>query len=266
MVGREMQHQRRRAAFATRRQPAGRARSAGQATIQALRAFARGMDISIQRSRARPSPWQGSEGGNRTCTCTLVALGPESLATCSTRRTCRPRIPADAIAAGIGYLPEDRKEAGVFAEMSVADNMAAAAGDRFGRWRYRAAQRDAVAQELCRSLRIVCRGLDEPVRNLSGGNQQKVILARWLIAEPKVLIVDEPTRGVDVGGKAESHAFIDELESSGSAVILIASERPEVLSLSTRIMVLREGRVAGELPRAQASQSALMRLMAGAAA
>jgi ABC-type sugar transport system, ATPase component len=124
----------------------------------------------------------------------------------------------------------------------------------------------ALAASYFERLRVRTPGLDAIVAGLSGGNQQKIVLAKWLAARCGILILDEPTRGVDVGAKAEIHAFIDELASSGSAVILISSELPEILNLSTRIMVLRDGRVAGELPRAQATQNALMRLMAGTAA
>ena len=98
---------------------------------------------------------------------------------------------------------------------------------------------------------------------LSGGNQQKVVLTRWLAARCDVLLLDEPTRGVDVGAKAEIHALIDELATRGAAILLISSELPELLSLSTRILVLRDGRVAGALSREEATQDAVMRLMAG---
>jgi ABC-type sugar transport system ATPase subunit len=109
-------------------------------------------------------------------------------------------------------------------------------------------------------------GVDAIIAGLSGGNQQKIVLAKWLAAHSRILILDEPTRGVDVGAKAEIHALIDELAASGNAVILISSELPEVLNLSTRILVLREGRIAGELTREKATQYAVMRLMAGIAA
>jgi ABC-type sugar transport system ATPase subunit len=108
--------------------------------------------------------------------------------------------------------------------------------------------------------------VDVVTAGLSGGNQQKLVLAKWLAARCRVLMLDEPTRGVDVGAKAEIHALIDELASSGAGVMLISSELPEVLNLCTRIIVLREGRIAGELLRASATQDALMRLMAGVAA
>ena len=104
-----------------------------------------------------------------------------------------------------------------------------------------------------------------PVAALSGGNQQKIVLTKWLAAECPLLIFDEPTRGVDVGAKAEIHAQIDELASAGAAILLISSELPEVLNLSTRILVFREGRIVGELARAAATQDAVMRMMAGVA-
>ena len=108
-------------------------------------------------------------------------------------------------------------------------------------------------------------GVDVITAGLSGGNQQKLVLAKWLAAQCQILILDEPTRGVDVGAKAEIHALIDELASRGAGVLLISSELPEVLNLCTRIIVLRQGRIAGELPRAAATQDGLMRLMAGVA-
>jgi ABC-type sugar transport system ATPase subunit len=107
-------------------------------------------------------------------------------------------------------------------------------------------------------------GDDQPVAGLSGGNQQKIVLAKWLAARCSILILDEPTRGVDVGAKAEIHALIDELAAAGNAVLLISSELPEVLNLSTRILVLRAGRIAGEISRADASEHAVMGLMVGA--
>jgi ABC-type sugar transport system ATPase subunit len=112
-------------------------------------------------------------------------------------------------------------------------------------------------------LRVRTTGLNAVVAGLSGGNQQKVVLAKWLAARPSILILDEPTRGVDVGAKAEIHALIGELAAAGTAILVISSELPEVLTLSDRILVLREGKLAGELSRAEASQESLLRMMAG---
>jgi ABC-type sugar transport system ATPase subunit len=122
------------------------------------------------------------------------------------------------------------------------------------------------AQPYFSRLRVKTPRLDTPVAALSGGNQQKIVLTKWMAARCPVLILDEPTRGVDVGAKAEIHGLIDELAAAGNGIILISSEMPEVLNLSTRILVFRAGRIVGELTRAEATQEALMRLMAGVAA
>jgi ABC-type sugar transport system ATPase subunit len=175
-------------------------------------------------------------------------------------RPARLRSPIEAIKAGIGYLPEDRKDDGLFAEMSIADNIAAVAARRFGTWRHRASAARSVALQLCDSLRVACRGPHEPVNILSGGNQQKVVLARWLLAGPRVLIVDEPTRGVDVGAKVEIHNLLFQLAFRGTAVIVISSDLPEVLAVADRVLVMREGRLAGELPRGQATEAAVLEL------
>lgn len=168
-----------------------------------------------------------------------------------------PRV---AIAAGIGYLPEDRKEAGLFLEMSIAENIAAARLEHFGVWWLNRGQSEIVAAGFVSKLRIAASTIQQPAITLSGGNQQKVLLARWLLVNPKVLIVDEPTRGVDVGAKAEVHTLLRELAEQGTAIIVISSDLPEVLALADRIVVMREGRVSGELARAEASEEAIIRL------
>jgi ABC-type sugar transport system ATPase subunit len=173
------------------------------------------------------------------------------------------RSPQDAIAAGIGYVPEDRKDAGLFLDMGVSANVAAATlrgvvlND---------AAHEQTAAGYREKLRIASRGGDEPVRALSGGNQQKVLLARWLEVNPAVLIVDEPTRGVDVGAKREVHAVLFELARKGTAVVVISSDLPELLALTDRVVVLRAGRVAGELDRDEMSEEAVIRLSSGVAA
>jgi ABC-type sugar transport system ATPase subunit len=177
-----------------------------------------------------------------------------------------PRTPADAMLAGIGLVPEDRKRQGLVLGMTALGNTTLPTLRALSRLTFiRHGAERALAGSYFERLRVRTPGLDSLVAGLSGGNQQKIVLAKWLAARCRILILDEPTRGVDVGAKAEIHAFIDELAASGSAVILISSELPEILNLSTRIIVLREGRTAGELPRAEASQYVLMRLMAGAA-
>ena len=120
-----------------------------------------------------------------------------------------------------------------------------------------------VSVEIWRQLRVQARNTETPAAALSGGNQQKIVLAKWLALRCPLLILDEPTRGVDVGAKAEIHALIDRLATEGHAIILISSELPEILNLSTRIIVLRGGRIVGELQRHQADQPSILRLMAG---
>ncbi len=127
------------------------------------------------------------------------------------------------------------------------------------------AKEKKIAAQYFNQLRVKAASLEAPVNSLSGGNQQKIVLAKWLARGGKLLIVDGPTRGVDIGAKAAIHALIDELAGQGLAVMLISSELPEVINLSTRILVMREGEIVGKLTREQASQDAVLRLMAGMA-
>jgi ABC-type sugar transport system ATPase subunit len=179
-------------------------------------------------------------------------------------REVRVLSPGDAIRLGIGLVPEDRKRQGLVPSESALHNITLAILDRLSRltWLRRAAER-ALGGEFFDRLRVRASSSDAVVAGLSGGNQQKVVLARWLAARSRVLLLDEPTRGVDVGAKAEIHALIGELAEQGRAVLLISSELPELLSLSDRILVLRQGRLVGELGRAEATQDRLLRLMAG---
>ena len=171
--------------------------------------------------------------------------------------------PADAIAAGIGLVPEDRKQQGLFLTLAIRNNVAVAAMGRLktplgyisDSWER------GLVERFRKALGIRLASPDQAVANLSGGNQQKVVLARWLAVKPKILIVDEPTRGIDVAAKAEVHQLLARLAEDGIAVIVISSELPEVMALSDRIVTLCEGRLTGELPRAQASEEDLMRLM-----
>ena len=173
------------------------------------------------------------------------------------------RSPRDAIALGIGMVPEDRKHQGIVGSMSVLHNAGLAILRRVSAlgWINRRKESDRVTTVLNRLG--VKSDPHVPVATLSGGNQQKVVVARWLATEASILILDEPTRGVDVGAKAEIHALIGELAARGAAVLLISSELPEILGLADRIIVLREGRVAGEVARGRANQETLLRLMAG---
>jgi ABC-type sugar transport system ATPase subunit len=173
------------------------------------------------------------------------------------------RSARDAMAHRIGFVPEDRKKQGLVLSMRTRENATLPTLDRLARLGFvdGPAERATVGTYFDR-LRV--RATQESVTAaLSGGNQQKIVMAKWLAAQCDVLILDEPTRGVDVGAKAEIHAWVDTLASEGVAVLLISSELPELLNLSSRVLVLRSGRVVGELERAAASQDALLRLMAG---
>ena len=176
--------------------------------------------------------------------------------------------PRNPMRAGIGLVPEDRKRQGLVLAMTALSNITLPIlGAMLSKWNFirRRSERALVGTYFTR-LSVRAPSVDAVAAGLSGGNQQKLVLAKWLAARCRVLMLDEPTRGVDVGAKAEIHALVDELASRGSAILLISSELPEVLNLSTRIIVLRGGRIAGELPRAAATQESLMRLMAGVAA
>ena len=159
------------------------------------------------------------------------------------------RQPSDAIAEGIGFAPEDRKREGLVLIRSVLENTTLAIIRRLTRFRIvqRRRERQLGAEYVAR-LNVRTPSLDQAVGKLSGGNQQKVVLARWLAAKPKVLILDEPTRGIDVGAKAEIYRLIDALANEGLAIMLISSELPEVLGMSDRIYVMQGGRITGELP------------------
>jgi rhamnose transport system ATP-binding protein len=152
------------------------------------------------------------------------------------------RSPREAVEAGIGYLPEDRRRHGVILEMTVAANITLGILSRLfpASWLRFGAERQ-LAEGLCRDLAVKTPSVESPVSSLSGGNQQKVALARWLATTPKLLILDEPTQGVDVGAKAEIHRIIRRLAASGLAVLMISSDLPEILGMSDRIAVMRGG-------------------------
>jgi ribose transport system ATP-binding protein len=167
--------------------------------------------------------------------------------------------PEDAVAHGIGYLSEDRKRFGLAVNLSVKDNLAMATYDRFQAGLFIAAKRVRhVTEEFVQRLNIKTPSLEQLLRNLSGGNQQKVVIAKWLIRNCDILIFDEPTRGIDVGAKSEIYTLMNELIREGKSIIMISSELPEILRMSDRILVMCEGRMTGELAIEKASQEAIM--------
>ncbi|HIC88564.1 MAG TPA: sugar ABC transporter ATP-binding protein, partial [Anaerolineae bacterium] len=167
--------------------------------------------------------------------------------------------PQDALALGIAYVPEDRQQQGLVPPMSVTHNITLPILSEFTRlnWIDSDAEQQR-AQEFVERLEIRAAGLWQKVRELSGGNQQKVVLAKWLAARPRILILDEPTRGIDVGTKAAVHQLMSTLASQGLAILMISSELPEILGMSDRILVMHEGRIAGRFTRAEATQEKIL--------
>jgi ABC-type sugar transport system ATPase subunit len=194
-------------------------------------------------------------------------FGAEPATTGSVRiegKQVRLRSPRDAVNAGISLVTEDRKRDGLVMSQTVRDNVSLAALPRMSRGGFldRAAQRRLV-QEKVEALAVRPPVIGKPVRTLSGGNQQKVVLAKWLLSRPKVLLLDEPTRGVDIGAKVEIYHLINNLADEGVGVLFISSEMPEVLGMSDRILVMREGKLVANLMRAEASEEALLQRAAG---
>jgi ribose transport system ATP-binding protein len=173
------------------------------------------------------------------------------------------RYPGDAVEAGIAYVPEDRKDSGLMLDMDVTSNTTMVSLERYTMLLTRRGAEDRAAQNYVRSMRIKIGSLRQPVRALSGGNQQKVALAKWLEIHPKLLIVDEPTRGVDVGAKEEIYRLIRSLTAQGMACMLISSELNEVLGLSDRIAVMQNGRIVATLEGARATEEIVMQHAAG---
>ncbi len=167
--------------------------------------------------------------------------------------------PEKAMGLGIGYVPEDRKEHGLVLAMSIANNITLPVISKFSNFSWLNKKREAkAAKESSRQLEVKMSGVEQKAGQLSGGNQQKVVLAKWLGTKPQVLILDEPTRGIDVGTKAAVHQLMSDLAAEGLAILMISSELPEVLGMSDRILVMRSGHLTGEFSRAEATPEKLM--------
>ncbi|WP_410660092.1 sugar ABC transporter ATP-binding protein [Amycolatopsis sp. lyj-112] len=180
-------------------------------------------------------------------------------------RKLRPFSVRSAMGAGMALVPEDRRQQGLVMDLSVERNVTlprSGALARFGLLSGRGERREAL--DWTKRLRTKFGGLGDAVGTLSGGNQQKVVLAKWLATTPKVLIVDEPTRGIDVGTKAEVHRLMSELAADGVAVVMVSSDLPEVLGMADRVLVMREGRIVAEIPRAEATEDSVMFAAMGA--
>lgn len=225
-------------------------------------------DVSFQVRCGEIVGFAGLVGSGRTeLARTLFGLTPVSADVVVLGKAVSIQSPAEAIAAGIAYLPEDRRQHGVILEMPIAQNISMADLSLISRNGLIQSDAEASLSEHYReSLRVKAPSVHVPAGSLSGGNQQKVALARWLSTKPKIMILDEPTQGVDVGSKSEIHEQIMQLVEQGIAVILISSELPEVMGMSDRIAVFHQGTIAGIVERKDFTQERLMALAFGHAA
>jgi rhamnose transport system ATP-binding protein len=238
-------------------------------TLEGVTSRAAGVhDVSFTIRRGEIVGLAGLVGAGRT-ELARVLFGIEQLDAGTIRlngRAIQPRSPEEAIAHGIAYLPEDRRRHGVILDLGVDANLTLATLKAISNHGFLDHEAEAsIANGLVQTLGIKTAALTTPVRNLSGGNQQKVALGRWLVRPPTVLILDEPTQGVDVGAKSEIHRLIGELAAKGMAVLMISSELVEVLGMSDRIVVMRNGGVAAEVPRADATAESVMAAAFGTA-
>ncbi len=258
MVGRELsaEHDARRSSTSTHGEPVLSVR--GLSTKRLLR------DISFDVHRGEILGLAGLMGAGRTETArAVIGADPRTAGTITVHgRQVKITGPDVAVKSGIGYLPEDRKRHGLMLDQDVAFNLTMSSLSRYRGvlGTLRAGEGVKVTQEYIRSLRIKTPSTRAKVKNLSGGNQQKIVIAKWLARDCEVLIFDEPTRGVDVGAKEEIYKLLAELTEQGKAIVMISSELPEVLRLSHRIVVMAGGRVMGELDSSEADQESVMRL------
>ena len=220
-------------------------------------------DISFSLRRGEILGLAGLMGAGRTdVAAAIYGLAPAMSGEIFVRgQSVRISSPAAALARGIAMVTEDRRQFGFVPEMSIQENVTLSCLDRFS-WGplIRRRAEAAAADEQIRRFAVRAAGRDQPVKNLSGGNQQKVALARALLTGPEILILDEPTRGIDVGAKAEIYALIDSLARQGKAILLVSSEMSEILGLSDRILVLREGVAVAELRPSATSSEEILRL------
>jgi ribose transport system ATP-binding protein len=226
-------------------------------------------DVSLTVHRGEVVGLAGLLGSGRTeLARALIGADPHDAGTIRVRGDIvHVRHPSDMIERRVGFLPEDRKAQGLVQALSVGENIALASLKRLSRaGLVRQAEEARVAGDLVRDLRIKTTGVDQRAGLLSGGNQQKVMLARWLATDADVLIMDEPTRGIDVGAKVEIYELMNQLTLRGAAILMISSELPEVVAMSDRILVMRLGRIVAELEAAAATQERVLAAALGYAA
>ncbi len=230
--------------------------------VEKLCCAGRFQDVSFTLRAGEILGMAGLVGAGRTdVACALFGVEPATSGVTRVEgKAVQIRSPQQALALGLAYVPEDRQHHGLVLPMSIAENVTLPILQRFvtrlGFFQSRGEQ--AVAESAADRLEVKRAGTWQRARELSGGNQQKVVLAKWLETAPRILILDEPTRGIDVGTKAAVHALMSELAAKGMAILMISSELPEVLGMSDRILVMREGRLTAEFSRAEATQEKVM--------
>ena len=223
-------------------------------------------DVSFELRRGEILGLAGLMGAGRTEVLETVfgimkAESGEIVVDGKTRKITQPK---DAIAANIGLLTEDRKQTGIMGVLSVRDNMIVAALPKYSpKGMLQPKRIDDACEAQRKALAVKTPSLNQLIENLSGGNQQKVLISRWLLTLPEILMIDEPTRGVDVGAKSEIHRLMSMLAQQNKAILMVSSEMPEVLGMSDRIVVMHEGRITGELSREDATQEKIMQLATG---
>ena len=218
-------------------------------------------DISLEVKKGEIVGLGGLVGAGRTDVAQAIfGIAPAASGTIEVNgKVANIAVPTDAIALGLAFVPEDRAQAGIFRTLPVEQNITASILKKIAPYTFiqRALEKN-LARDSIAKLRIRLATLRQPIGELSGGNQQKAILARWLLTDPSILILDEPTRGIDIGVKAEFYDMIGELAASGRAILLISSELPELLALCDRVLVMSEGRLTDDLPRGVATQETIM--------
>jgi L-arabinose transport system ATP-binding protein len=232
-------------------------------SVEGLRGPGLSRPISFEARRGEILGFFGLVGAGRSELLQLVYGGAQATAgrVVVEGKALKAKSPGAAIAAGLGLAPEDRKDQGIVPMASVEDNIVIAERNLGGRGPFRNHRRErSLAGMLIGALRIKTPTARTAISALSGGNQQKAILARWLAAEAKILLLDEPTRGIDVGARSEIYALMYQLAGEGRTLIVVSSDMAEVLGVCDRILVMRQGAIAGELRRDQATPDELLRL------
>ena len=236
--------------------------------VEALSSDGEFQDISFTVRRGEIVALAGLVGSGRSeVVRAIFGIDPHDSGTITLHgQVLKGHTPGRAMAAGLALVPEDRRLQGLFMPSSIAHNSAVTVLRRLRRFGFLTTSAErALATDWAGRLRLKYAGINDPVERLSGGNQQKVVLSKWLATGPSVLMVDEPTRGIDVGTKAEVHRLLSEEAARGMAIVMVSSDLPEVLGMADRIIVMREGRQVAEIPRSEATQERVMTAAAGAA-